>query len=223
MSLDEQIREQYNNRLGTESRYNSVYSRLSSNERIKTAQKLVGQFLGNASGKRVLEIGAGQGDNVRLMKACGFTEKNIFLNELLPERIAAARQNHPTIKIYEGNAIHVAFEEQYDCVFQSTVFTSVLNTSDRKALAEKMWELLKPGGIILWYDFVYDNPRNKHVKKVTAEEARQLFPEAVAIEIKKTTLAPPIGRKVGKLYGFFNLPFLRSHIFAVFQKPAVGK
>lgn len=218
MSLSDQIIEQYGARIENESFYNSTYTRLSEAERTKAALSLVKHYLGNTKNKSVLEIGAGQGANVGILKICGFNNNRIFLNELLPERILAVKKDFPDIKLYEGDALKLKFDEQYDCVFQSTVFTSILNQNDRIALAKKMWDLLNPRGIILWYDFIYNNPSNPHVRKVDISELKSLFPEAKNISIKKITLAPPIGRRVGKLYPLFNLPFLRSHIIAVLQK-----
>jgi hypothetical protein len=72
--------------------------------------------------------------------------------------------------------------------------------------------------VIFWYVFIYNNPKNKQVKKVTMEEIRLLFPTAKKITFQKITLAPPIGRRVGKFYNWFNWSFLRSHVFAVIEK-----
>ena len=52
-----------------------------------------------------------------------------------------------------------------DIVFQSAVLTSILDDEYKKRLANKMWELLKPGGAILYYDFIYNNPKNPDVKE----------------------------------------------------------
>jgi phospholipid N-methyltransferase len=84
----------------------------------------------------------------------GFTENNIIVNELLPERIAALKTNYRNIKLIEGDALKINVNQTFDIVFQSTVFTSILSNEDRINLATKMWEMLKPGGIILWYDFI---------------------------------------------------------------------
>jgi len=218
MTLDSEIKKQYENRIAKEDLYNSIYSQLSDRERSAKVIELIKSVFNNPGKRTILEIGAGQGGNVPMLRKCGFTDDNIFLNELLPERILAVKNNYPGIKMYEGDALKVQFNEQYDCVFQSTVFTSVLNDGDRKALADKMWGLLKPGGIILWYDFVYNNPNNKQVRKVSVDELKKLFPLAAAAKIIKITLAPPIGRRIGKFYNLFNLPFLRSHILAVLKK-----
>jgi phospholipid N-methyltransferase len=215
-SLDEQIKHQYAIRVNKDGIYNSVYAQLSYAERLRETIKLITKYKVNDG--NVLEVGAGQGSNVDLLRACGFSDDRIFLNELLNERIDHIKANYSGIKIYEGNALELEFNQLYNCVFQSTVFTSLLNNEDRIKLASKMWNLLKPGGIILWYDFIYNNPKNRAVKKVSIKEVKNLFPEAIEVEIHKITLSPPVGRRVGKMYNVFNLPILRSHILAVFKK-----
>jgi hypothetical protein len=105
-------------------------------------------------------------------------------------------------------------------VLQSTVFTSILDESFRKALANKMFEMLKPGGIILSYDFTYNNPCNKDVRKLTRAEIKKLFPNHREIQFKRVTLAPPVARRVGKLYDLVNFlcPMLRTHLIAAIKK-----
>ena len=218
MSLQKNIEEQYNNRLDKSSLYNSEYSRFTDAERTIKTKQLVKEFLQVTHKSTVLEVGAGQGGNIPLLREMGFNDQNIFVNELLAERIEGVKRNYPAIKIFEGDALQVDFNQKFDCVFQSTVFTSILKDEDRIALANKMWELLNPGGIILWYDFIYNNPANPQVKKVNIKEVKKLFSKANKTKIIKLTLAPPIGRRVGKLYNLFNVPFLRSHILVVFQK-----
>ncbi|MBL7920438.1 MAG: class I SAM-dependent methyltransferase [Bacteroidia bacterium] len=218
MSLQKDITKQYGKRTGKEKLYNSDYSYFSEKERAVKIKELVKKIILINNNTTILEIGAGQGGNIPLLREMDFNDDNIFVNELLPERVMHIKNNYPTIKVYEGNALEIDFDRKFDCIFQSTVFTSVLNDDQRIALANKMWKLLKPGGIILWYDFIYNNPNNSDVKKVSVAEVKQLFSNATQISIEKVTLAPPIGRLVGKMYNLFNIPFLRSHILAVFQK-----
>src|SRR5947208_3097463 len=80
-----------------------------------------------------------------------------------------------------------------------------------------------PGGLILWYDFRFNNPRNPHVRGIGAVEIRDLFP-ACPLKGKRATLAPPIARPVVSLswdLGLVleHLPFLNSHYLAVIRKP----
>ena len=110
----------------------------------------------------------------------------------------------------------------FDIVYQSTVFSSILDLSVQNKLAAKIWSWVKPGGAVLWYDFTYDNPNNPDVKGVTLSRIRELFPEGI-IHSKRVTLAPPISRRVCKihpgLYTVFNaLPLLRTHVLCWIQK-----
>ena len=215
MALDKQIQEQYSKRQDT-GLYNSLYSKLAEQEKWDKIKDLLEIYL--EKNKTILEIGAGNGSNSQGFEKLGFKRENLVLNELLEDRIKVIKEHFPDIKLFEGNAIKIDFNQKFDCVFQSTVFTSILSDHDRTQLAKKMWDLLNPRGIILWYDFIYNNPRNPDVKKVSISEVKHLFPEAVRSEVHKITLAPPVGRRVGKLYPLFNIPPLRSHILAVFQK-----
>jgi SAM-dependent methyltransferase len=168
--------------------------------------------------KRLLEVGCGSGDNLLLLLTLGFQPENLVGNELLEERVIRARRLLPSgIKILRGDASKLELKEQsFDIVFQSTVFTSILDDDFQNKLANHMWSLVKPGGGILWYDFVFDNPRNPDVKGVSIKRIRAMFPEG-EIKVWKLTLAPPISRNVAKispsLYTLFNLlPLLRSHV-----------
>ena len=218
MTLEDEIKENYRNRLNKNNLYNSVYSQFAQNEKEKKLQSLLNEFVKINKTTTLLEIGAGQGGNIPMLLNLGFTEHTIFANELLPERILAVKQKYPNIKIFEGDALGVNFNQKFDIVFQSTVFTSILKNNDRIILANKMWDALTSNGIILWYDFIYNNPNNSDVKKVDINEVKKLFPFAHKTKILKVTLAPPIGRRVGKLYNLFNIPPLRSHILVAIQK-----
>jgi SAM-dependent methyltransferase len=182
-------------------------------------QGIIAHF-GEVEFLKVIEIGAGAGGNISFFKSMGILPRNIFANELIPERAQALRAAHPDINIIEGDAttLDVSMMQQFDIVFQSTVFTSILDDGFKRKLADLMVQLMKPKGMLLWYDFIYDNPRNKDVKGVGVEEVRQLFPE-LDISFSKITLAPPIGRRVGNLYTLFNLlPILRTHVVGFGKK-----
>lgn len=214
--LGDEIKENYAARSGMAHLYDSEYSRRVDAEIAEAIKEVLDRYFPGSG--TILEIGAGLGGNADIFTRYGITEDRIFLNELLEDRARIIREHHPAIKLYEGNAAEINFGRKFNCVFQSTVFTSVLKQADREKLAAKMWDLLEPGGFILWYDFIYNNPANKNVRKVDIRETKALFPGAGRHSIQKITLAPPIGRRVGKMYPLFNVPFLRSHILAVFHK-----
>jgi SAM-dependent methyltransferase len=167
--------------------------------------------------KRVLEVGCGLGDNLLQFMRLGFRPENLTGNELLPDRLLKARERLPNaIALLQGDASELPLEVgQFDVVFQSVVFSSLLDEAFQRKLADRMWSLVKPGGGILWYDFVFNNPANPDVRGISEARIQTLFPEGT-IKTWRLTLAPPISRKVTKLHpGLYTvcnlLPFLRTH------------
>lgn len=188
-------------------------------ERENVYQAVLRKYFKDFKKIKFLEIGAGGGRNLAFFNSIGIPYTNIYANELLDNRIELLRRNIPGAYILPGDAMELNFINEFDVVFQSTVFTSILDNEFRKKLANKMWEMTKQGGLILWYDFIYNNPNNPDVRKVGVNEIKRLFHHSDKIKIRKVTLAPPIGRRVGKLYPFFSLfPFLKTHVIAVINK-----
>jgi SAM-dependent methyltransferase len=168
-------------------------------------------------GRTLLEVGCGSGGNLLQFLRLGMEPEDLAGCELLEERANDARRRLPAIvKVECGDALSMTFEREFDVVFQSLVFSSILDVEFQAQLADKMWSLVKPGGGILWYDFTYDNPRNRDVAGVTVGRVRQLFP-AARLTVRRVTLAPPISRIVTRIhpsmYSLVNvMPFLRTHV-----------
>jgi len=177
--------------------------------------------------KKVLEIGCGSGGNLIQLMQLGFLPENLVGNELLPERYQTARHMLPTsTNLLLGDASTLDLPDHtFDVVYQSTVFTSILDDNFQKKLAEKMWALVKPGGGVLWYDFTFNNPRNPDVKGIPVKRVQSLFPGS-ELKAWRVTLAPPISRRVSCicpcLYSAFNFfPFLRTHVLCWIKKPEI--
>jgi SAM-dependent methyltransferase len=175
-------------------------------------------------GRTLLEIGCGSGGNLLQFLRLGYRPETLFGVELLDDRVAAARELlPPAVRVLAGDALSIDLPERtFDIVFQSVVFSSILDAGFRSALAQRMWRLAKVGGGVLWYDFVYDNPANNDVRGMPMREVRRLFPRR-NIAMRRLILAPPISRRVTrwspKLYTLLNsLPFLRTHVLCWISK-----
>jgi SAM-dependent methyltransferase len=175
--------------------------------------------------RRLLEVGCGTGDDLLLLIRLGFDPANLVGSELLEERARQARHRLPAaLRVETGDAADLELDDApFDVVMQSTVFTSLLDDGFQRRLADRMWALVKPGGGVLWIDFVYDNPRNADVRGIPLARVRELFPEATLTRWR-ISLAPPISRLVTRvhpsLYGLFNaLPPLRTHVLCWLAKP----
>ena len=183
------------------------------------------QGIHDLAGLDVLEIGCGSGSNLLELLLLGAEPEHLVGNELLLERAAQARRILPQgLRILPGDASVLPFDEaSFDIVYQSTVFSSILDDGLQGRIAEAMWRWVRPGGGILWYDFTFNNPSNPDVRGVPLKRVKALFPKG-RINARRVTLAPPISRRVVRLhprmYGVFNaLPFLRTHMLCFIQKP----
>ena len=89
---------------------------------------------------QVLEIGCGSGGNLLELIRMGFTPDNLSGNELLPKRVVIARNNLPlACDIVEGDASQINYEKgSLDIVYQSTVFSSILDDNFQGELASRM-------------------------------------------------------------------------------------
>ena len=172
----------------------------------------------------VLEVGCGTGGNLLEFIQLGANPERIVGNELLPERVEAARRRLPAaVRIHPGDASALALDDaSFDIVYASVVFSSILDDGLQEKLAKTMWRLLRPGGGVLWYDFTFNNPNNPDVRAVPMSRVKALFPDGI-VHAKKITLAPPIARRVVRvhpvLYSVLNLcPLLRTHLLCYLQK-----
>lgn len=166
----------------------------------------------------VLEIGCGAGSNLQELILMGASPARLVGNELLQDRVAAARMALPgALRLLSGDASALPIgPAEFDIVYQSTMFSSILDNALQDRIAQSMWRWVRPGGGILWYDFIYNNPSNQDVRGVPIKRIRELFPEG-DVQVRRVTLAPPISRRVCRihplLYPVFNsLPFLRTHV-----------
>lgn len=173
---------------------------------------------------RLLEVGAGSGGNILEMLRLGFLPEHVRGVELLAERAQMARHVLPAaVNFTTGDATILPVEDSsIDIVYQSVVFSSLLDDAFQRKLAQRMWQWVRPGGGVLWYDFTYNNPSNPDVRGVPLSRIRTLFP-AGRILNRRVTLAPPIARRVAAfhapLYNVFNaLSLLRTHQLCWIEK-----
>ena len=185
---------------------------------------LVGAGLSDFAALSLLEVGSGSGGNLLGLLRLGFSPERLTGIELLEDRHAAARARLPAgVTLIRGDATTVPIApESLDIVLQATVFSSLLDDAYQERLARAMWQAVRPGGGVLWYDFTVDNPRNADVRGVPQARVRALFPHA-RITWQRVTLAPPLARRVvplhPALYTLLNrLPLLRTHLLCWIAK-----
>jgi len=175
---------------------------------------------------RILDIGCGNGNFLRQLLEWGGNPKNLFGIELLDEQVQKARELNPLIDIRSGSAIKLPWSDsKFDIACLHTVFSSILDLRMKRDIVNEVERVLRPGGAIIWYDFIYNNPKNHDVKGIKKKEIFQLF-KGFNIYLKKISLAPPIARRIpdaclSLIYSLlFSIPFLRTHYLGLFKKKA---
>ena len=179
-------------------------------------------------GARLLDVGCGGGDELARI-AREFADLGPVLHgvDLLPDRIARAREAVPHGMFQVAGADRLPYPDQYfDVVLASTVFSSILDRGLARSVASEMTRLLTRAGAIVCYDTRYPNPWNSHTAAVGARQWRRLFPGA-DIRLTPETLLPPLARRLGLLtvtaYGpLRGVPFLRSHYVAEIRPAPPG-
>lgn len=171
---------------------------------------------------RVLEIGSGSGANILRMVRWGFRPDNLTGWELLQERHeAAVRLVPPGVHLVNADARTLNARESFDIVLQSTVLSSILDDQVQQEVAATMWEAVRPGGVVLSFDFTVNNPSNDQVRAVPRSRVAELFPGEM--QSRRLLLAPPISRRVGWHPAFHltlrAVPLLRTHLLSVIRKP----
>lgn len=159
---------------------------------------------------RILDVGCGDGNMLRQFLQWGANPEQLAGVELRPEPVHRACHLNPNLDVRCGSATSLPWPDaSFDLVCQHTVFTSILDSVMKQQVAAEMIRVLRQGGAILWYDFVYDNPRNPNVRGVKAKEIQTLFP-GFEINLRRITLAPPIARQLPERFLPILYPLLSS-------------
>ncbi len=178
------------------------------------------------AGSPCLEVGYGRLGALGTLLSWGVRESDLHGIEMDPRRASVAQAALRGADLRIGDARNMPWaDDTFALVVTWTVFSSILSETARRAVAAEIVRVLKPGGALLYYDFAWNNPRNPHVRGVSAGEVRRLF-AGLDGSISSVTLAPPLARLVAPHSWLIAtaldcIPFLRSHRMAVLiKKPA---
>jgi ubiquinone/menaquinone biosynthesis C-methylase UbiE len=190
---------------------------------------------GPPDGWRVLEVGVGGGGLLPWLRdAVGVPEARLAGIDLSPDRVVRAAQSLPSADIRAGSAAELPWPDaSFDVVVASTLFSSVLDPTLRAAIARESLRVLRPGGVVMWYDMRSDFllaglfRRLAHPAEdwLSRREVAALFP-GCTLELRPATLFLPLARPLVRVSPALAraaeraMPFFRGHWLGLIVKPS---
>jgi ubiquinone/menaquinone biosynthesis C-methylase UbiE len=184
---------------------------------------LRGHGITTLADKRILELGCGRGGVLHEYLAYGAAPGMLHGIDLIPDRLRLARELLPMLPIACADGSRLPYPaESFDMALQYTVFSSILDSDIRHRVAADMMRVLRPGGLIIWYDF-WINPLNRHTRGIRIPEIRDLFP-GCALTHYRITLAPPLAERTVPISWTLSsvlekLRILNTHFLVGIRKP----
>lgn len=178
----------------------------------------------NLADLQILEIGCGSGGVIQEFIQSGAKPAGLTGVDLLIDRLEQASDDLPACFWVNADGQQIPFQdESFDLLLQFTAFSSILDSEIKKDMATEMLRTLKPGGNILWYDFIW-NPNNPQTRGIGLREIKSLFTDCEFFP-SRITLAPPLSRLLLPRFPQFAdwlsaLEIFNSHLLVWIQKPA---
>src|SRR5262245_2621361 len=102
---------------------------------------------------RVLEVGAGHGHELAKFASLGIPQSHLTSIDLVFHRVKQAKSNYPCMGFSQQDATCLAFPDKtFDIVCQFLCVVQALSRELQQSICQEMTRVLKPGGIIIWFD-----------------------------------------------------------------------
>lgn len=158
-------------------------------------QMLLQQGMMPLGDKRILEVGCGAGGVLLELLSLGASPDLLHGTDLLAERVAVAGRLLPHVTLSASDGRYLPYPDcSFDLCLQFTMFSSITDEAICYTVANDMLRVIKPTGMILWYDF-WTNPLNKATRGIRYHDIQRYFPNC-RYSVERITLAPPLARRL---------------------------
>ena len=177
-------------------------------ELVRTTLELVPDLLGGAG--VLLDAGCGNGWWLERLAREGVAAERLVGVELLDERARAAAARVPGSKIERGDIRRLPLPDaSCSLVTLITVLASMGSADDVDAALHEALRVLEPGGAVVIWDSRWPT-LNRDTRLVRMGALRASL--GTNLTVRTITLAPPLARRVGRLYApLARVGPLRSH------------
>lgn len=176
----------------------------------------------------VLDVGCGSGSALEQLRVEGGATGRMIGLDLRLRRLQECRHRHPELSMMACSGAAIALpDNSIDLALAFTLFSSVLDVGVQRRIASEITRVLRPGGILVWYDLRTPNPANRYLRAMTRRRIVGLFPGS-EVEVSSATLLPPLARRLRrhtetKYRRLTRIPLLRSHLVGVVQTPGPSR
>ena len=102
---------------------------------------------------RALEVGTGYGHELAKLRRVGVAWEGLIGIDFLLPRLQRARKSYPAIGFCLADAVALPFPDaSFDLVLQFTCVMHALTQHVQRAMCTEMIRVLRPGGMIVWWD-----------------------------------------------------------------------
>lgn len=193
--------------------------------RIELARRLYAAGLRIDQRTRILDLGCGTGDGLGTALDWGVEPARVAGIDILFESVTQASARYPSTGTLVASATNIPFLDcSFDVVTANTVFSSILDSSIREAIAAETVRVLDDNGAIAIYDLRTPNPSNPDLIHISHSELRRLYPGCL-VSSRPISLNPAIARRLplrdAKPIGHMLLSRvrpLRSHRLTIVRK-----
>jgi phenylacetate-CoA ligase len=173
---------------------------------------------------RLLDLGCGRAAGLTRMTTLGFSPANVVGIDLLDTRLRDARRSGLVLPLLAADATAVPLARgSVDVALAFTVFSSIADRALAATIVAELERVLRPGGVVLWYDLRRDNPRNPEVHGLDRDDVQRLF-GGWTVCLQSCTLVPPLARRLGLALPYAYRPLaallpLRTHLVGTIRRP----
>ncbi len=198
----ERIRAVYATRDKRRARHHAIVEayRWINEERLERTRALVADAFRGAP-PRILDVGCGSGFDLAYWLKSGWPPESLAGVDLVQERVAEAQSRCPGVDVRVTSGTTLPFQDgSFHVATAVTVFSSILDEPARRALFAEIIRVVRPGGMVLVYDFVVRKPGNRDVIPMDLRQLRALGgPPSASIRLTPLLHLVALGTVFGRL------------------------